>query len=76
MVPIDPLETNADFLQMLLRVDICWVDDISSTTSLPGRSHSFAILRSALRCLSLGVHYTRLQAQSGMPQILVLITRR
>lgn len=51
--PIDPLETNAHFLQMLLRVDICWVDVLSLHLEYDKSTRTLSLFRYPSLCVAM-----------------------
>lgn len=51
--PIDPLETNAHFLQMLLRVDICWVDALSLHLEYDKSTRTLSLFRYPSLCVAM-----------------------
>lgn len=51
--PIDPLETNAHFLQMLLRVDICWVDTLALHLEYDKSTRTLSLFRYPSLCVAM-----------------------
>lgn len=51
--PIDPLETNAHFLQMLLRVDVCWVDALSLHLEYDKSTRTLSLFRYPSLCVAM-----------------------
>lgn len=51
--PIHPLETNAHFLHMLLRVDICWVDALSLHLEYDMSTRTLSLFRFPSPCVAM-----------------------